>query len=84
LVVFFSTTSRDNGEYLRNETRYGQSGNDVEIHEGHTPYQDFMNFGARTAKIGPEFSPSFSLTTSQLNVFVLQHAISNWKQRWKP
>jgi len=62
-IYLFSTTSqlydKFEGQYLRRETRYKQSGNRVEKCEGSpTSPQNFMNFGPLTAKTGPEFSPT--------------------------
>jgi len=44
------SSSRLNSEYLRNETRNRQSGNDAGSYEGSsTPSRNFVNFGPQTA-----------------------------------
>jgi len=49
-LTYFSTTSRLNGKYLLNETRYRQSGKGVGKHEvSPTLSQNFMKFGPQTA-----------------------------------
>jgi len=49
-LVVLSKSLRLSGEYLRKETRYRQSVNDIGIYEGSpTPSRNFVNFAPQTA-----------------------------------
>jgi len=56
-----------NNEYLRNDTRYRQSGSGAGNYKGlRTSSQICMNFGSQTAKIGPEVN--FDDTTLRFTI----------------